>query len=221
MALSRTNRRVPHTPDFLCSFVDSRVFMRLSLKRAAQAVPSKAAYRKFGASRSFFARCGIPKLSPSSLSRSSQLRRGAPRSHQRTWAENDGRGPAQPFVSTLAFVIFRSNPSRIWGSGVERSPCGCSFMEMFLAELSGVKGPPSQSEITISNCSPSCNSIPSPSKTVVCSLLLSKRTPTNFPRTFAVTREPVEASAHDLHGKLPARVCIVNVTLPVCVRFTE
>jgi hypothetical protein len=42
MALSRTNRRVPHTPDFLCSFVDSRVFMRLSLKRAAQAVPSKS-----------------------------------------------------------------------------------------------------------------------------------------------------------------------------------
>ena len=35
--------RVPHTPDFLCSFVGSLNFMRLSLKRAAQAVLSRAA----------------------------------------------------------------------------------------------------------------------------------------------------------------------------------
>ena len=42
-------------------------FMRLSLKRAAHADLSRAAYRKFGASRSFFARCGIPRTSPSSL----------------------------------------------------------------------------------------------------------------------------------------------------------
>jgi hypothetical protein len=59
----------PHTPDFLCSFVGSLNFMRLSLKRAAHEVLSRAAYRKFGASRSFFARCGIPQASPSSLSR--------------------------------------------------------------------------------------------------------------------------------------------------------
>jgi hypothetical protein len=60
---------VPHIPDFLWSFVGSRNFMRLSLKRAAHAVLSRAAYRKFGASRSFFARCGIPQVFPSSLSR--------------------------------------------------------------------------------------------------------------------------------------------------------
>jgi hypothetical protein len=36
---------VPHIPDFLCSL------MRLSLKRGAHAVLSRAAYRKFGASR--------------------------------------------------------------------------------------------------------------------------------------------------------------------------
>jgi hypothetical protein len=75
--------RVPHTPDFLWSFVGSLNFMRLSLKKGAHAVLSRAAYRKFGASRSFFARCGIPQVSPSSLLRVSQLHTGAPRSHQR------------------------------------------------------------------------------------------------------------------------------------------
>jgi hypothetical protein len=64
-----TNRRVPHIPDFLWSFVGSLNFMRLSLKKGAHAVLSRAAYRKFGASRSFFARCGIPQASPSTLSR--------------------------------------------------------------------------------------------------------------------------------------------------------
>jgi hypothetical protein len=57
--------------------------MRLSLKRAAHAFLSRAVYRKFGASRSFFARCGIPRVFPSNLLRSPQLRPGAPRSHQR------------------------------------------------------------------------------------------------------------------------------------------
>jgi hypothetical protein len=91
--------RVPHIPDFLCSFVGSLHFMRLSLKKGAHAVLSRAAYRKFGASRSFFARCGIPPPSPSSLSRSPQLYTGAPCSHQRTWAENDGRSPPRLFAS--------------------------------------------------------------------------------------------------------------------------
>jgi hypothetical protein len=53
--------RVPHTPDFLWSLVGSMIFMRLSL-REAHAVLSRAVCRKFGASRSFFARCGIPRL---------------------------------------------------------------------------------------------------------------------------------------------------------------
>src|SRR5580658_3645864 len=94
----RNNNRVPHIPDFLCSFVGSLHFMRLSLKKGAHAVLSRAAYRKFGASRSFFARCGIPPPSPSSLSRSPQLYTGAPCSHQRTWAENDGRSPTKAFT---------------------------------------------------------------------------------------------------------------------------
>ena len=43
------------------------ILMRLSLKKGAHAALSSAAYRKFGASRSFFARCGIPRLSTFSL----------------------------------------------------------------------------------------------------------------------------------------------------------
>jgi hypothetical protein len=50
-------------------------------------------------SRSFFARCGIPRASPSSLLRSPRTHTGALGSPQRTWAENDGRSPPQPFVS--------------------------------------------------------------------------------------------------------------------------
>src|SRR5277367_1403032 len=65
-SIPATNRRVPRIPDFLCSFVGSLNFMRLSLKKGAHAVLSRAEYRKFGASRSFFARCGIPRASPSS-----------------------------------------------------------------------------------------------------------------------------------------------------------
>ena len=38
----RGNRRVPHTPDFLCSFLDSLNFLRLSLKKGAHAVPSRS-----------------------------------------------------------------------------------------------------------------------------------------------------------------------------------
>jgi hypothetical protein len=53
---------VPHIPDFLCSFVGSLNFMRPSLKKGAHAVLSRAVYRKFGVSRSFFARCGISRL---------------------------------------------------------------------------------------------------------------------------------------------------------------
>jgi hypothetical protein len=58
-----TNQRVPHILDFLCCFVGSASFLRLSLKEGAHAVISRAAYRKCGVSRSFFARCGIPRTS--------------------------------------------------------------------------------------------------------------------------------------------------------------
>jgi hypothetical protein len=64
LALAPDPSPVPHTPDFLWSFVGSLNFMRLSLKKRAHTVLSRAAYRKFGASRSFFARCGIPQRSP-------------------------------------------------------------------------------------------------------------------------------------------------------------
>ena len=37
-----------HTPDLLCSFVGSLYLLRLSLKKGAYAVLSRAAYRKFG-----------------------------------------------------------------------------------------------------------------------------------------------------------------------------
>ena len=85
-----TSRRVPHTPDFLCSLVGSLNFMRLSLKKGAHAVLSKAAYRKFGASRSFFARCGIPQVFPSIPWRVPPIHTGAPRSPQRTGSKKMG-----------------------------------------------------------------------------------------------------------------------------------
>jgi hypothetical protein len=49
--LRAKNRWVPHTPDFLWSFVDSANFMRLSLTKGAHVAVSRAAYRKFGVSR--------------------------------------------------------------------------------------------------------------------------------------------------------------------------
>jgi hypothetical protein len=49
----------PH-PRFPVEFRGFTELHRLSLKRGAHTVLSRAAYRKFGASRSFFARCGIP-----------------------------------------------------------------------------------------------------------------------------------------------------------------
>ena len=52
---------VPHIPDFLRGSVASMNFMRPSLTKGAHAVLSRAACRKFGVSRSFFARCGIPQ----------------------------------------------------------------------------------------------------------------------------------------------------------------
>src|ERR1700722_1060646 len=60
------DRRVPHTPDFLCSFAGSLDFMRLSLKRAAHADAgvSRVAYRKFGASRWFMQDVGYRRSPP-------------------------------------------------------------------------------------------------------------------------------------------------------------
>ena len=111
-SIPATSRRVPHTPDFLCSLVASLHFMRLSFKKGAHAVLSRAANRKFGASRSFFARCGIPQVSPSSLLRASQICTGAPCSHQRTWAENDGRSPTAASCSELTALPLSSRPER-------------------------------------------------------------------------------------------------------------
>ena len=86
-ALSPPQLPVPHTPGFLWSFVCSLNFLRLSLMKGAHAVLSKAAYREFGASRSFFARCGIPEAYPSSLPR-------------------DDRSTRVPYVRTSVARIF-------------------------------------------------------------------------------------------------------------------
>jgi hypothetical protein len=64
---------VPHIPDFLWSFVGSLNFMRLSLKRGAHAVLSRAAYRKFGVSRSFLRDVGYHDSSPLTFSQSETL----------------------------------------------------------------------------------------------------------------------------------------------------
>jgi hypothetical protein len=106
----RNNSRVPHIPDFLCSFVGSLNFMRLSLKRGAHAVLSRAAYRKFGASRSFFARCGIPQAFPQTSWRTSQLRTGALRSHQRC----------------PDFLLRSTNHERVCGFLSKKAACSCS-----------------------------------------------------------------------------------------------
>ena len=60
----RDKARVPHTPDFLCSFVGSLDFMRLSLKKGAHAVLSRAAYRKFGVSARFWQMWDSTNLNP-------------------------------------------------------------------------------------------------------------------------------------------------------------
>src|SRR3984885_11634835 len=101
----RFNNRVPHTPDFLCILVGSLNCMRLSLKRAAHAVLSRAAYRKFGASRSFFARCGIPQASPSNRLRADRSV-GVP--HVRTSVRGPktmGEALRKPFVLLLLAVL--------------------------------------------------------------------------------------------------------------------
>jgi hypothetical protein len=99
----------PH-PRFPVWLRGSLNFMRPSLKKGARAVVSRVAYRKFGASRSFFARCGIPQLSPSSLPRIPQLCRGAPCSHQR-YPE---------------FLLSRTSRNRVCGFLSKKAACSCS-----------------------------------------------------------------------------------------------
>src|ERR1700722_3279633 len=70
--------RVPHIPDFLRSLVDPARLMRLSLKKGAHAVVSRPACRKFGVSRSFFARCGIPRTQTSNPGSLNNSGRGNP-----------------------------------------------------------------------------------------------------------------------------------------------
>jgi hypothetical protein len=69
-------------------------------------------------SRSFFARCGIPQAFPSSRSRVPQLHTGAPCSHQRTWAENDGRSPTTAFRPVLTTCSLGPERSEVDGSAV-------------------------------------------------------------------------------------------------------
>jgi hypothetical protein len=62
----RKPRGGPH-PRFPVKFSGSAQPYAPIFKKGAHAVLSSAAYRKFGASRSFVARCGIPRLSTFSL----------------------------------------------------------------------------------------------------------------------------------------------------------
>ena len=76
----------------------------------------------------FFARCGIPQIFPSSLMRSPQLCRGAPCSHQRTWAENDGRPQISYFAllarATCAALLKESRMKSINATGLHRKSGG-------------------------------------------------------------------------------------------------
>ena len=63
---------------------------------------------------------GLPLKPP----RSPQLRTGAPCSHQRTWAENDGRSPSTAFRVGPYPLFFRSEAKR---NAVERSAVQRSF----------------------------------------------------------------------------------------------
>ena len=77
---------MPHIPDFLSNFVVSPHFTRLSLKKGARALLSGAAYRKFGASRWFFARCGAPRiLTPYCLTAIADISIFAPPINPATW----------------------------------------------------------------------------------------------------------------------------------------
>jgi hypothetical protein len=77
------------------------------LKESRHEFLSRAAYRKFGASRSFFARCGIPQASPQACC-------GSHRSTRVPYVRTSVRGPkrwAKPFDSRS----FRTLRSLIWG----------------------------------------------------------------------------------------------------------
>jgi hypothetical protein len=73
----------PTSPDFLCTFVGSLNFLRLSLMKGAYAVLSGAAYRKFGGISLVFREMWDTADLALKPPRSPQLRRGAPCSHQR------------------------------------------------------------------------------------------------------------------------------------------
>jgi hypothetical protein len=101
-------------------------------------------------SRSFFARCGIPQGSPSSLLWTPQLRRGAPGcSHQRTWAENDGR-PQISYVAllaraTCAALLKESRMKSINATGLHRKSGGEALHRFSLRTL-----PPSRATVRYS-----------------------------------------------------------------------
>ena len=102
--------------------------MRLSLKKGAHAVLSRAADRKFGASRSFFARCGIPLASPSSLP-------GPHNSVRVPYVRTSVRGPKT--MGEALRQLFASDPTRC-SLGAKRSATqwrdlrfSGPFLEMF------------------------------------------------------------------------------------------
>ena len=93
--------RVPHTPGFPerrgWGNTPHAAFLNESRTRGT----GWRCVQEIRVSRSFFARCGIPRLSISDLptcKRTLTIGTGAPRSLQRTWAEKDGRSPRLLFL---------------------------------------------------------------------------------------------------------------------------
>jgi hypothetical protein len=97
-----------------------------------------------------FGRCGIPQVSPLKPFAGRQLYRGAPRSHQRTWAENDGRSPTTAVRS--GSYTFSSRPERFWALSRHQSPGAPSFA--FFAKGGIVKSRPSVSHNSRHNGKP-------------------------------------------------------------------
>jgi hypothetical protein len=118
----RHHSRVPHIPDFLWSFVGSLNFLRLSLKRAARGSFQSCVQEIRGISlvfREMWDTAGLP-LKPVA---GQQIHRGAPCSHQRTWAENDGRSPTTAFCAGPCRIFIRSE--RLGGAAGEGTLAGC------------------------------------------------------------------------------------------------
>jgi hypothetical protein len=148
--------RVPHTPDFLGSFVGSLHLLRLSLKKGAHVVLARPAYRKFvGISLVFREMWDTAALSLKPVADPTTLY-GCPTFApayvgRKRWAKPStafcSSGPERTRISYFALLatitcaallkesrmqmIKATALDKIRGSAVERSLCGCTLLEMF------------------------------------------------------------------------------------------